>query len=78
LSIESLDEAADPELAAGHACQDHVFDDERRTGDAVSLLPVDDLRLPRDVAIAAMKSDQARVHCADVYQIAPQRDAAVV
>src|SRR5262249_43851367 len=76
--VERLDEAADAELAAGYARQDHVFYDERRAGDAVSLLPVDHPRLPHDVAVIVVESDQARVHRADEYQLAPQRDAAVV
>src|SRR5262249_30103310 len=76
--VEGLDEAADAELAAGDAGQDDVFDDERRAGDAVSVLPVDHPRLQHDVAVVAVERDQARVHRADEYQVAPQRDAAVV
>src|SRR5262249_26144803 len=76
--VEGFDEAADAELAAGDARQDHIFHHERRAGDAVSLLPLDHLRLPLHMAVVAMERDKARVHRADEHQLAPKSDAAVV
>ena len=77
LCVESFDEAADAELAAGDAREDHVLHHERRSRDAVALPPVDDGRLPNDVAALLVERDHAGIHRADEDELAPEGDAAI-
>ena len=77
LRVEGLDKAANAELASGHTGEHHILDDQGGAGNAVALLPIDDLDFPHHLASAHVERDEPGVHRPDVDQIAPDRHATV-
>ena len=75
--IVRVDEAADPELAAGDAGDDLVLERQRRAGDAESLHRIRHLDFPEQRAGAGVQRQERRVQRADEQAVAEDRHAAV-
>ena len=75
--IVGVDEAADPELAAGDAGDDLVLHRQRRAGDAEALHRIGDLHFPEQRTGPGVERQERRVERADEDPVAEHRDAAV-
>src|SRR5262249_50987032 len=61
LGVPAVDEAANAELGAGDAGDQHAVGDERRDGERIAVLPVRGLRLPLLLAVLRVIGDHMGV-----------------
>ena len=78
MNIIGIDKAANSELAAAHADQDHVFNDQRRTGDRKRLAIITHLGVPKLSASCRVECHQMRVERAIENHVLVKRNAAIV
>ena len=75
--VVGVEEAPDAVLAAGHARDYHVLDDQRRAGHAVAGFGIGHLDVPDHRAGFGVESDQMRVYRADEDAVSQHRHAAI-